>query len=70
MIGGNVKNKMKKKLHVRFFEHKDGIPTNSDSLGDTDGTKDNTAITVAGLDDTIEDWMRNHLDGKIDFVWL
>ena len=59
------------KLYIRFFEHKEGIPTDSHKIAD--GPQEHAPWINNALFswlENIEDWMRKHPDGKVDFVWL
>ena len=60
-----------KKLYVRFFDHKDKqIPVNSyfvcvDNCGNRERLK-----SIKSAADNISVWMREHTEGKTDFVWV
>jgi hypothetical protein len=64
--------KMKKKLFIRYFDHKDGIPANSEVLITPTSTADEGKLTQYTVDlvHLVLDWMNAHPEGKVDFVWL
>lgn len=62
---------MNRKLFIRFFEYKDHeIPYDSHPLKINNYLIQEGASFITEFDDEIADWMTNHPDGKVDFVWL
>jgi hypothetical protein len=60
-----------KKLYIRYFENKDGIPTNSVPLEGCpfcEGVNENLMSEDEAED--IAKWMNEHPEGKVDVVWL
>ena len=59
-----------KKLYIRFFEHKDGIPYNSYAILDGVITGSTLREAISSCTEEIYDWMIRYPDGKVDFIWL
>jgi len=58
-----------KQQYIRFFEHADSIPANSEKLiGRYNLPMDWEDWEILG--GQIENWMNKHPAGKVDFVWL
>ena len=60
-----------KKLYIRFFENKDGIPVNSELVGTKHDHFTSLEDGLSGfITESISHWMLTHPEGKVDFVWL
>lgn len=64
---------MNKKLYIRLFKHKDGIPFDSLEIAGWNllSTKEmDHYIKKDGYIQTMTDWLCNNPEGKVDFVLL
>lgn len=60
-----------KKLYIRFFDNKlSGIPTDSHIICRGDITFDLMRDLIKVYAYESANWMINHPEGKVDFVWL
>jgi hypothetical protein len=56
-------------IYVRFFEHRDlDTPTERYPLTTVDAIDSGLCICDRAVDDEIKRWMKNHPQGKVDFV--
>lgn len=64
--GSSVK---KPYIYIRFFEHRDlDTPTEKYPLATVDAIESGLCICDKAVDDEIKRWMKNHPQGKVDYV--
>jgi len=60
-----------KQLFIRFFDNKlNGVPTDSHVICSQCASEENTKKMIEAYSFEVAEWMKNHPDGKVDFVWL